>query len=242
MKIRSILACLVVLCVVQQQLFAIGSGGIGNEVLSARELGQGATSVAGQNGDPSVAYSNPAGLTNLKGTIVTVGSSWESIHGNYQSNSGNQTSTRLNDIAVPNAAFSSSFMDGKVVAGLSVESPYGLESHWGADSPLKYMATDSTLRLLIISPALAYKINSMLSVGAGADYVNLFDADLEKHVAQTGASDANESLMGTGTNWGYHAGILSSNPMNNTHSVSLTTVKSSSRLLDSSTLLASRER
>jgi long-chain fatty acid transport protein len=209
MKIRSILACSTLILVVNQQLFAVGSGGIGNEVLSARSLGEGAVGVAGQGGDdPSVTYTNPAGLTNLKGTQVTIGATWESIYGSFQDNSGNQTSSRLNDVAVPNAAISSSFMDGKLAAGLSVESPYGLETHWGYDSTLRYNATDSKLHLIIISPALAYQINPTLSVGAGADYVNLFNADLEKRVAQAGASDANTYLMGTGTNWGYHAGVL----------------------------------
>jgi len=202
-----------------QQVFAVGGGGIGNEVLSARSLGQGAVGVAAQGEDLAAIYSNPAGLTNIKGVKASFGATWESIYGSYQSNAGNQTNTRLNDVAVPNAAIGGSSKDGKMGFGLALESPYGLETHWGKDSPLKYLATDSKLHMLFIDPAVAYRINPMFSIGAGADYVNVFNADLEKQLnvnnvnaslgaPTTTAPDGTSSLIGTGTNWGYHAGVL----------------------------------
>jgi len=209
----------IIILSIYSHVFAAGSGGLGNEVLSARALGQGAVGVAGQNDDASVAYTNPAGLTNIKGTQITLGGTWENLHGSYQSNSGNQTDLRLNDIGVPNIAISQSFMDGKIGTGLAIEAPYGLETHWPGDSSLRYIATNSTLHLLFISPAVAYQINPMVSVGVGADYVKTLDATLEKHAnvddintalgfPTVGAPDANSVLTGKASNWGYHAGVL----------------------------------
>src|SRR6185437_8603855 len=115
-------------------------------------------------------------LTNLQGTQVTAGFHWENLHGQYEDNSGGQTKMRSIDAAVPNMALTHSFMDGKLAAGLSVESPYGLETHWPGDSPLRYVATNSKLGMAIVSPGVAYQICPIASFGVAADYVNLFDA------------------------------------------------------------------
>lgn len=200
-------------------VLAVGGGAIGNEVPSARTVGQGYVGVAAQNEDPSVAYINPAGLTLLKGTHITLGGAWENFHGNYEADSGVKTKMRSVDAFVPNASVSHSFMDGKLGTGLSLQSPYGLETHWPGNSQLRYIATDSKLHMIILSPAVAYKVHPMVSVGVGADYVNAFDASLEKKVnvnnvnfalgvPTAGAPDANSELSGSGANWGYHAGVV----------------------------------
>src|SRR5207302_6277579 len=86
------------------------------------------------------------------------------------------------NVAVPNASVTQSFMDGKLGAGLTVQSPYGLETHWDANSPMRYVATNSVLHMVDVSPAIAYQVHPKVSVGAGIDYVNLFDAQLDRQV------------------------------------------------------------
>jgi long-chain fatty acid transport protein len=215
---KAILAVLVSLGLASDVL-ALGGANIGNEVPSARAAGQGFVGVAAQNDDPLIAYANPAGLTQLKGTQVTLGAAWENLHGNYESVSGNKTKMRSVDVAVPNGAVTRSFQDGRAAVGLAVLSPFGLETHWAGDSPLRYVTTDARLHLVFIAPSVAYQLHPKVSIGAGADYVNAFDASLEKKVSvdavntalgagTLGSPDANSRLKGTGTNWGYHAGIL----------------------------------
>jgi len=187
--------------------WAIGGSFIGNEVLSARSAGQGYVGVAGQNEDPTAVFVNPAAMTSLPGTQVTVGITWENIHGGYKDNSGNETKERVTNVGVPNFSITQSFMDGKLSAGLSSQSPFGLETYWPGNSPLRYVATDSRLDLVDITPAIAYQIHPKLSIGMGADYVNLFNATLNRAVA-TGGADGNSSLTGQGTSWGYHAGLI----------------------------------
>jgi len=201
------------------QAFALGSANIANEVPSARAAGQGYVGVAGQNEDPIVTFVNPAGMTGLKGTQITLGTTYENLHGEYDDPSGNKTQMRSVDIAVPNGAVTHSFMDGKLAAGIAILSPFGLETHWAGDSPLRYVATDSRLHLVYVSPAIAYKACDMVSIGAGVDYVNAFDASLERKVnvaalnsalsggLDTSGGDANSRLDGTGANWGYRAGV-----------------------------------
>ena len=187
--------------------FAIGSGFIGNETPSARAAGSGYIGVAGQNNDPTAVFTNPAAMTALKGTQATVGATWENVHGDYVDNSGNETKERVTNAAVPNFSVTQSFMDGKLSAGLSAQSPYGLETRWDSNSPIRYVATNSVLHMVDITPAVAYQVHPMVSVGVGADYVNLFDAELDKQVP-TGGADGTSSLKGQAASWGYHAGIV----------------------------------
>jgi long-chain fatty acid transport protein len=218
---RIICCCLVLALAFSPDLFAIGPGNIGNEVLSARGEGQAFVGVAGQNDDPMVGYLNPAALTNLKGTNLTLGGTWENLHPKYEDSSGNITKGRSNDAGVPNFGITQSLLDGKLGTGLTVSSPYGMDTHWAADSPMRYVATNSVLHMIDISPAVGYQVTSQWSIGAAADYFNLFDATLEKNVnntelnyalsqgrSQASLSDGDAKLSGTAANWGFHTGVM----------------------------------
>lgn len=217
MKIRLLIAAGIM--AVATDLYAVGSANISNEVPSARAAGQGYVGVAGQNDDPTAVYTNPAAIVGLKGTQITIGAHWENIHGSYESDAGATTKERVTNVGVPNFSLTQNFLDGKLGAGLSVQSPFGLETHWPDNSPLRYVATNSRLGTVEIMPAIAYQIHPMVSVGAGVDYVNLFNAQLDRHVnvdavnaallaPTAGSNDAVSSLKGQAANWGYHAGIV----------------------------------
>jgi len=207
---------------VSTNALAAGGGYIGNEVPSARSAGQGYVGVAAQSEDPTTVFLNPAGIGELKGTQVTVGAHYENINGKYVNDSGAETKARLGNIAVPNMSATHNLMDGKIGLGFSVQSPFGLETHWGGDSPLRYVATDSRLGIVNMTPAVSYQIHPMVSIGAGAKYVNVFNAQLDRHVNQNALnfnlnnadpglgtySDAVSSLRGNGTGWGYDIGLL----------------------------------
>ena len=199
--------------------FAVGSAFIANEVPSARAAGQGYVGVAGQNDDPTVVYSNPAGMTTLKGSQLTLGAHLENIHGSFQDSAGNETKERVTTVAVPNMSVTQSFLNSKLAAGLSVQSPYGLETHWDSNSPMGLVATNSRLDMVEVTPAVAYQVHPMVSIGAGIDYVNLFNTQLDRQInvdavsvalggAPTGAPEAAASLRGQAADWGYHAGLV----------------------------------
>jgi len=205
--------------IIASQSYAIGGSFIGNEVPSARAAGQGYTGIAGQNNDPTVAYSNPGAMTNLKGTQATLGFTFENIYGAHTSDAGVETKANTTNVVVPNFSMTQSLMDGKLGVGLSVQSPFGLETHWPGDSSLRYTATDSRLGLVEIMPAVAYKLNDMISFGAGVKYVNLFNAQLDRELytdavnlalgsPTNGAPDATSSLRGQAADWGYHVGVV----------------------------------
>lgn len=220
------------------QAFALGTASYSSELISTRSLGQGGTGVAGVHNDPIAVYTNPAAMTSLQGTQVAVDLTYVNgspkytsnitspggLASNYtQANQGDVSGARATSAVVPSFAATTQFLDGKLAAGLAVVTPYGLETHWDGDSPIRYAATDARLRVLDITPSVAYKINDVVSVGAGFDYWDTIEGQLDKKVnvsavnfqiaTQTGGlipftpgPDANSRLNGTGDGWGYHLG------------------------------------
>jgi long-chain fatty acid transport protein len=199
--------------------WALGGANIGNEVPSARSAGQGYVGTAGQNDDPTVAWSNAGALPLLKGTQFTFGGHWENVHGAYQNDAGVETKARVTDVVVPNMALAHRFNDSVFALGLSVQTPFGLETHWAGDSPLRYVATDSRLAATFVSPSVAAQFTPEFSLGAGFDYVDLSNAQLDRHVNVNAlntsygsptvtSQDANASLKGSGSDWGGHAGFV----------------------------------
>ena len=218
------------------QAFALGTASYSSELISTRSLGQGGTGVAGTQNDPIAAYTNPAAMTALPGTQVTVGLSYANGSPKFTNDQNQVTGARATSVFVPNFGATTQLMDGKLAAGLAVVTPYGLETHFDGDSPIRYAATDARLRIVDITPSVAVKVCDGFSAGFGVDFYDALEGALEKKVdsayingyatfnalgglggapgsiiagsaAAKASNDANSRLNGTGTGWGYHAGF-----------------------------------
>lgn len=201
------------------RLHAIGAANIGNEVPSARAAGQGYVGVAAQNNDPTVAWSNPAGVIKLKGTQFAIGGHYENIHGSYETLSGSEYDAKVTHVFIPNASLTHLAMNGTIGLGITVQSPFGLETHWKGDSPLRYVATDSRLATAVLAPSMSFYLVPGLSIGGGPAYARLLNAQLDRKTqvdainvalggSAVGAGDGTSSLKGDGDGWGAHAGVL----------------------------------
>ncbi len=208
------------------QAFALGTASYSSELISSKSLGMGGVGVAGATDDVSASYTNPAALTALKGTQVTIGGTYVNASPTFTSAGSNATSpasaagdvsgARATSVFVPNFGISSQFFGGKLAAGLAVVDPYGLETHFDGNSPVRYAATDARLRIIDITPSVAYKVCSGFSIGVGADYYDTIDGALDHAVnvsalnAKLGspglAADGSSALAATGDGWGYHVG------------------------------------
>jgi len=205
------------------QAFALGTASYSSELISARSLGQGAVGVAGVDSDASVSYLNPAAMTGLAGTQLMISGIYANASPKFtnegsdtQAGSGQVTGARATSVFIPNFGVTSQFMDGKLAAGVAVVAPYGLETHWDGDSPMRYNATDARLRIIDITPAVAYKVNDMVSVGVAGDYYDTVDGQLSKALNITGINaalgaptlqpDGAAALTATGGGFGYHLG------------------------------------
>jgi long-chain fatty acid transport protein len=196
-----------------ESLFAVGSGGISNQAgISQRATALG-ISFAGVADDPSAAYFNPAGLTRVKGLGLEYGATLVALSSEHTDPTGRKDSLAGNDPVVPDVYATYSQEGCPFAFGLGINSPFGLVTEWKDDSFSRFYATESKILMYQINPSVAYAVNEKVSVAAGIDYVNIFDAELNQQVLNLDFSFSPLSnaghgkFSGNGTGWGYNTAI-----------------------------------
>jgi long-chain fatty acid transport protein len=119
--------------------------------------------------DPAAIYYNPAGITQLQGTQVSLGLYGISAHTSYSSPSGS-ANTDANPQYVPQIYAVDTFKKVPISVGLGVYVPYGLGVNWGGNPPFAGVAQKGKLLYLTANPVIAWKICKMLSVAAGPTF------------------------------------------------------------------------
>jgi long-chain fatty acid transport protein len=164
-----------------------------------------------QNDDPSTVVQNPANFVNFESTEFSVAPSFVYIHIEHE-NAGVKTETRDPWKLLPNFFVSAPLLKDKLSIGLGVTTPYGLSNEWekdGAFAPggaFRYAAPWYTeMKTINANPALSYRINDQLTVGAGLD-VHWSQLVFKQYIF-TGGPDANLKAKGDGFGYGGNAGI-----------------------------------
>lgn len=130
--------------------------------------------------DPYAAYYNPAGLTQIKSTTISIGAvvldpdlSVENYRVRNSAaipNSGQEDmSDTSSSLIVPSAGFAMPLSD-KLSAGVALYVPFGLDLQWqksNISNPGTYNAYEAWIGRMAVTPTIAYKINSKLSLGFG---------------------------------------------------------------------------
>lgn len=125
--------------------------------------------------DASTIFFNPAGMTYIEGTQVV--GAMHLINPNADFNNKNSVTGSLRplgdegpnagDLAfVPNLYYKRDISDS-LKLGLGVNSPFGLKTEYDKNWMGRFQAIKSDLKTININPALAFKVNDQLSLGAG---------------------------------------------------------------------------
>jgi len=182
----------------------------------AKAMGMGFAFTA-QADDPSAIYYNPAGLTQLKGQNVMLGLTY--VHNDGAEFTGetpltagatvSETQKTLNHY-IPNAYYTRTTNDGNIAYGVGIFSPFGLGQEYNDKnfSVFRNQITKIELQTVVVNPTISFKINEMLSVGGGIDYM-WGRAKLEQTPVATSVGNLyNFELKGDGDAWGYNFGLL----------------------------------
>ncbi|MGH7409800.1 MAG: OmpP1/FadL family transporter, partial [Candidatus Methylomirabilis sp.] len=157
-----------------------------NRILSqsASAAGQSAAFTA-QADDPSAVYYNPAGMTQLRGVQVYMGTLLIGGSSSFRNSAGQTAKSSFDgSVASPppsNFYITANLKDlgftklGDLTAGLAVLAPFGTLIRWPENGPFNGARTFAALELFDIKPTLAYKLNDQLSVGVGADIYTFFN-------------------------------------------------------------------
>lgn len=158
--------------------FPAQAGGFRIMDQSASGTGQ-AGAFTAQADDPSALYYNPAGITQLRGVQLSVGTLLVGGGTSFTSPGGTTASGDFGaSVAYPppsNVYVTANLKDlgikalGDLSVGLGVLSPFGTLSRWPDNGPFSTAITSAALELIDIKPTVAYRFNDYLSIGLGAD-------------------------------------------------------------------------
>ena len=182
---------------------------------SASGMGNAFAGGAASAEDASTVFFNPAGMTRLSGSqlslvlhaikptaefsnTASVAAAGRPLGGNG-GDAGNWT-------PVPNFYYVTE-LSQNLRAGLGISSPFGLKTEYDPSWMGRFQAIKSDLKTININPALAYKINDQLSVGAGlnAQYIS---AELTNAVYLGAGPEGQAKVKGDDWSVGYNLGVL----------------------------------
>lgn len=154
---------------------------------------------------PSAIYYNPAGLTQLEGDHLQLGTYHIMVNATHRvpgTGEFSDTPDRVQSIA--QLFYTRTLAIARTTVGLGIYSPYGLGSQWPDESPFRTYATKSQLQFLSINPVAAIKLTDTLSVAAGLT-INYGHADLRRGILVPGDE---LRVDGEGWSYGFTAGLL----------------------------------
>ncbi len=165
--------------------------------------------------DPSAIWHNPAGIVWLDGTQLLVGGTLVVPKGSLTMDNlpGAPVYDRKNQLFVlPNFYLTHKISD-KVAVGLGLFAPFGLGTSWpneNNDFPVRYLATKSDMKTVMLNEVIAYKFTDKLSIGAGVFYA---DSSLKEEITQSvtlgeSAYDLPTALDVHGSAFGWNIGLL----------------------------------
>lgn len=191
-------------------------------------LGTAFAGAAASAEDASTIFYNPAGLTYLEGSQLSVAGHLVRPSAEFSGTATNALGAPISggmggdagDLAlVPNFYYSRR-LPNDFVFGLGVNAPFGLKTEYDADWVGRYHAIESEVKTVNINPSIAYKAAPNLSVGVGvsAQYI---EATLSQAVDQALAclvgggggacaalNDATAEVEGDDWSLGYNFGVL----------------------------------
>ena len=156
--------------------------------------------------NPSAIYYNPAGITQLEGHNVQVGSLFYlNIYAEYQSPGGARTENEHEVTPIPQLHYVFSPKDSPFSFGLGVYAPFGLSMKWPNDAPFRNTGLEAKLTYITANPVAAVKLNRTLSLAIGPTF-NYSDLDLRQGLGVRQGDDL--QFKGDNIGYGFNVGLL----------------------------------
>ncbi len=144
---------------------------------SATGLGRAYAGEAAMADNASAQWRNPAMLTYLKGTQVSVGAIYVDpnldVNGSVEFNGGNSTASAkdfAHDAVVPNFYLSHQYND-EFAVGLALGTNYGMAADLGKGFAASHFGNEASVTTMEANLNAAYKINNAVSIGGGVRYI-----------------------------------------------------------------------
>ncbi len=184
MNIRGLIFSL--LMVIGVQTMFAGGFQINEQGARAMAMGGAFTAIAY---DPSAIYFNNAAITRLSGTQFMIGTTLivptGSFRGPYGPGVSNPTIAQTDmqkQTFFPSHAYMTYQYNDNLFFGLGFNTPFGLGTSWDDKWIGRFVSVKIDLKTFSFNPTVAYKLNDMISIGAGLQY-NMGTVTIDRHAA-----------------------------------------------------------
>lgn len=179
---------------------------------SASGLGVAYSGMAAAAQDASTVFWNPAAMSELGGSGFALAADYVIPSFKFTSAPGGSTYEAFGnggDGGVPTvlpALYAYTTIDPQLALGIAVNAPFGLSTEWDSQWAGMFYGIRSKVQTLNINPALSWKVNQVLSLGAGVSYERL-QATLTQGVTPL-IPTAQARVDGSQWRWGWNLGAL----------------------------------
>lgn len=163
--------------------------------------------------DASTVYGNPAGLSKLKKTEFSGGLALVDAKVRLSDSSSAATGTNKGDsvplTVIPFGYFSTP-VDEYFTFGIGLYASYGLINDYERAFQGRYHGSYSKVEVKTLNPAIAFRINSRVAVGAGVTF-NRIENNLQSYLATGALNDGKDTkitIRGNDTAVGYNLGLM----------------------------------
>jgi long-chain fatty acid transport protein len=160
-------------------------------------------------GDASNLFYNPAGLSLLKnkysftagGSGIFNNTSFRLENSTYKAETDNPTGT-------PFFVYGATKINDRLGIGIGAYTPFGSSAKWGDDWAGAHLIQDISMKVIFIQPTISYKINDLISLGAGFVFAT-GDVELNRSAPYSSANTTGQvNLQGSTTAFGFNAGVM----------------------------------
>ncbi|HZX30743.1 MAG TPA: outer membrane protein transport protein [Rhodocyclaceae bacterium] len=174
----------------------------------------------------STIFYNPAGMTQLSGTQVSLGMSAVRPVFKFRNQSTGGTDTTgglLPQLTAPTggnggdagswSAVPNAYLSWQVApewtVGLGISSPFGLSTKYDDNNWIgRYQSLKAEITTVNVNPSVAYKVSDKVSLGVGLNYQKI-NAEMTNMLPTAGpGADRLSRLKGDDSAWGWNAGAL----------------------------------
>ncbi len=186
--------------------FLANAGGFQVNLQGTKQTGMGHLGTSFYLGASS-AYFNPA-MMGMDSSKVNIEAGASGIIGfaAYQNQGTGLVERTDNPLGTPFYLYGTYKINEQFTAGLAVYTPFGNRVAWEEDWSGRYLIQDISLSAIFIQPTVSYKVNDMISVGAGFTYV-MGAVEINRDLPTPIGNDASVNLQGDATGFGFNAGV-----------------------------------
>ena len=185
---------------------------------SASGMGNAFAGAAATAEDASTVFYNPAGMSQIKGTQVTVGAHLIDLSVKFSNSASTKPAAIVTNplggnggdagdqAVVPNLYFVMPIGD-RLNFGIGANVPFGLKTEYDDNWAGRFQGIKTDIKTYNINPSLSFKVTDTFAIGAGVNYQHL-DADLTNAVVLGPNTEGRAKLDANDDAWGWNIGVL----------------------------------